>query len=135
MAHSFALQHRVQFRETDMAGIVHFANYFTMMEEIEHAFFRSLGLSVTMQHEGLPIGWPRVAVSCEYFSPAKFEDELDLKFVVTRLGEKSLSYEVEFSLAGKKVALGKVTNVCCVLEGGQMRPVSIPKPLRDKLSA
>src|SRR5262245_8530377 len=117
----FSITHRVQFSETDLAGIVHFSNFFRMMEEVEHAWFRSLGLSVVMHHEGLEIGWPRVSVACEYSGSPRFEDELELKFRVTRLGEKSMTYEVEFDLKGKRIALGKVTTVCCVLEKAGMR--------------
>ena len=43
MAHSFSMTRSVTFAETDMAGILHFSNYFRYMEEAEHAFFRSLG--------------------------------------------------------------------------------------------
>ena len=43
MAHAFTMQRRVEFAETDMAGILHFSNYFRFMESVEHAFFRSLG--------------------------------------------------------------------------------------------
>jgi YbgC/YbaW family acyl-CoA thioester hydrolase len=131
----FTFTRRVQFAETDMAGIVHFANFYRMMEEAEHAFFRSVGLSVHMEKDGVKIGWPRVATSCEYFGAAKFEDELTLKLRVTRLGEKSLSYEVDFFLGDKRLALGKSTSVCCVMEAGAMRSIPIPPDMREKLSA
>ena len=36
----------VEFSETDMAGIVHYSNFFRYMESAEHAFFRALGFSV-----------------------------------------------------------------------------------------
>src|SRR5689334_19819650 len=52
MPTEFTVRHLVQFSETDMAGIVHFSNYFRWMEEVEHAFLRSLGMSVSMRHEG-----------------------------------------------------------------------------------
>ena len=54
MAHRFVMRDIVQFSETDMAGIVHFSNFFRFMERTEHAFFRSLGLA-TRLHE-LQIG-------------------------------------------------------------------------------
>jgi acyl-CoA thioester hydrolase len=133
MSAEYSILRRVQFCETDMAGIVHFANYFRMMEEVEHAFFRSVGLSVTMRQGDMDIGWPRVASSCEYFGPARFQDELELKLRVTRLGETSLSYEVEFLLAGRRVALGKTTSVCCAWENGAMKSIPIPPALREKL--
>jgi YbgC/YbaW family acyl-CoA thioester hydrolase len=134
MPAEFSILRRVQFAETDMAGIIHFSTYFRMMEEIEHAYFRSVGLSVAMQHDQIHIGWPRVAASCEFVSPVKFEDELELKFRITRLGEKSLTYEVDFLLSGRRVALGKTTSVCCAVEsGGAMRSIPIPPAIRAKL--
>src|SRR3954462_3407896 len=96
---SFTTTHTVQFSETDMAGVVHFSNYFRWMEEVEHAFFRSLGLSVhpvAAAASNPLISWPRVSTTCEYLAPARFEDEVTLTLTVTRLGEKSLTYTVEF---------------------------------------
>ena len=43
MSYEFQITRRVEFSETDMAGIMHFSNYFRFMETAEHAFFRSLG--------------------------------------------------------------------------------------------
>lgn len=131
----FSIKRRVQFSETDMAGIMHFANYFRMMEEVEHAFFRSVGLSVSMQHDDIHVGWPRVSASCDFSGPVRFEDEIELRLRVVRLGEKSLNYEVDFLLEGKRVALGKMTSVCCALEPNGMRSIPIPAELRKKLSA
>ena len=136
MLPTFTTERRVQFAETDMAGIAHFANFFRWMEEAEHAFFRSAGLSVSMRHEGHHIGWPRVAVSCEFSGPVRFEDKVELTLRVTKVGEKSFNYDVEFSLAGRRVALGKSTSVCCVLANdGKMRSVAIPDAIRAKLTA
>src|SRR3954468_1133289 len=112
MPAQYSLKRRIQFSETDLAGVVHFSNYFRMMEEVEHAFFRNLGLSIVMTHEALEIGWARVPASCEYFGPLKFEDEGELEMRVTKIGDKSFNYEVDFSCAGRRVALGKMTSVC-----------------------
>jgi acyl-CoA thioester hydrolase len=128
-----SIKRRIQFHDTDMAGVVHFANYFRMMEEVEHAFFRALGLSIVMTHEALEIGWPRVAASCEYFGPLKFEDEVELIMRVTKVGEKSFNYEVEFQWEGRKVALGKMTSVCCEMLDSGMRSIPIPPGIRKKL--
>ena len=136
MPTNFSILRRVQFSETDLAGIVHFANFFRMMEEVEHAFFRSIGLSVSMQHDDIHVGWPRVSAGCEFFGPVKFEDELELKLRVTRVGDKSFSYEVDFLRAGHRAALGKTTSVCCAIEpGGALRAISIPTAIRSKLTA
>ncbi len=73
MATEFTYRRMVQFAETDMAGVMHFSNYFRLMEECEHAWWRSLGLTVYTT-SGPKISWPRVAASCEYVSPARLED-------------------------------------------------------------
>ena len=134
MPESFSITRRVQFAETDMAGIVHFANYFRWMEEVEHAFFRSLGLSVAMRHENVEIGWPRVNVGCEYYGPVRFEDELELRLRVTKVGGKSLSYEVDFLLGDRLVALGKSTSVCCEHTPAGLKAVTIPDSIRERLN-
>ncbi|HZL34357.1 MAG TPA: thioesterase family protein [Tepidisphaeraceae bacterium] len=135
MPTEFSINRRVQFSETDMAGIVHFASFFRWMEEVEHAFFRSRGLSVVMEYEGRHIGWPRVSAACEYFGPLRFEDELELRLRVTKIGDKSFNYEVDFLLAGRRVALGKLTAVCCEVAGGAMKSIPIPPSLREKLTS
>ena len=127
MPATFSILRRVQFAETDMAGIAHFSNFFRMMEEVEHAFFRSVGLSVSMQHDGMHVGWPRVSTGCEFFGPVRFEDEVELRLRVVKLGDKSFSYEVDFLLKGRRMALGKTTSVCCELRpDGTMKSIAIP---------
>ena len=48
MPYEFQLSRRVEFSDTDMAGIMHFSNFFRFMEAAETAFLRSLGLSVVL---------------------------------------------------------------------------------------
>ena len=129
-----SMTRRVQFAETDMAGVAHFSNYFRMMEELEHAFWRSLGMSVHRGAEGVAEGWPRVAASCEYFAPVRFEDELDMRMRITAVGEKSMSYETEFQHRGRRVALGRMTIVYCALVGGSFQAVPIPQDHGDLTS-
>ena len=132
---SLSIDRRIQFSETDMAGVVHFANYFRMMEEVEHAFFRSLGLSVSMQWEGQHVSWPRVAASCDYLGPIRFEDEIELRLRVTKVGSKSLSYEVDFLKEGKAVAMGRVTSVCVEMRPEGFVSIAIPAGIREKLES
>ena len=80
---------RIQFRDTDAAGIAHFSTFFLFMEEAEHEFLRARGLSVLMRDAEGAISWPRVAVKCDYASPVKFEDMLEIDVALTRIGDKS----------------------------------------------
>lgn len=136
MSRDFTLTRQVQFAETDMAGVLHFSNYFRLMEEVEHAWWRSLGLSVYMADAARPkISWPRVNVSCEYAAPARFEELLELRHRITRVGEKSIDHEVEFQRDGKRIALGRMTTVCCAMTPGGFQAVAIPPEIRGKLDA
>ena len=118
MAYEFKAVRRVEFSETDMAGIVHYSNFFRYMETAEHGFFRSLGYSVVMNHFETPMGWPRVHAECDYRQPLRFEDEVEIHMLVSKKKSKSLTYLFKFTkLNGKEkaeVARGSLTVVCVV---------------------
>ena len=96
-----------------MAGIVHFSRFFVFMETAEHEFLRSLGTSVTTELNGDIVSWPRLAASCEYLNPAKFEDELDIHLTVRRKGTKSITYQFVFTKGDVEIAQWQI--VRCVL--------------------
>ena len=99
MAHQFTQRRRVSFSETDLAGIMHFSNFFRWMEELEHAFYRSLGLSVHPMAHGATdtsTGWPRLKASAEYRLPLQFEEEVDVELVVAEMRTKAIRYVFRF---------------------------------------
>jgi YbgC/YbaW family acyl-CoA thioester hydrolase len=118
-----------------MAGIMHFANYYKFMEETEHAYFRSLGLSI-MHHLGPEqvIGWPRVSTQCTYEAPSYYDDLLQVHLNVERIGVKSVTYQLEFYRAGKRTAHGRMKTACCICKAqGKLESIPIPPPYSDKL--
>ncbi|MDW7995255.1 MAG: thioesterase family protein [Gemmatales bacterium] len=130
----FETQRRVEFADTDMAGVVHFSRFFVYMEEAEHAFLRSRGLSVVMYYHGQELGWPRVAASCEYFRPAFFEDVLTIRLTLAKVGRKSLTYTAEFYRNADLIARGQMTTCCCLMHPDrQMTPTELPAELRERL--
>jgi acyl-CoA thioester hydrolase len=138
MAYEFKAVRRVEFSETDMAGIVHYSNFFRYMEIAEHGFFRALGHSVVMDDFEPAVGWPRVHAECEYRQPLRFEDEVEIHLLVSAKKSKSLSYVFKFSrINGAKhepVARGSVTVVCVTKEaGGKFSAAQIPKAFADKI--
>jgi len=135
MSHSFIMKRQVQFAETDMAGVLHFANYYRYMEEAEHAFWRSLGVSVLIKMDGHEISWPRVTTSCEYLKPAHFEDELELAVKVIHLGDRSITFSIEFNRSGARIAFGQIKAVCCSMVEGKFQSISPPESVRKKLEA
>ena len=131
----FRTTRRIEFADTDMAGIVHFARFFYWMESAEHAFLRSLGFSVAMTWDDVPIGVPRVAASCDYLRPVRFEDELDVTVSVKKLGRSSVTYGFEFFKGEEAVASGEITAVFCRFTAGEkgIKSIEIPAPIRAKL--
>lgn len=135
MNHPFVYRRRVEFRDTDMAGIVHFSVFFTYMEEAEHEFLRSLGLSVVSVFEGQKLSWPRVAAKCNYRRAIRFEELIDLELTIGRIGEKSVTYHFKFKNGNELVADGEVTTVCCQFEhGSSPQSIAIPSGVRDLLN-
>ncbi|MCA9238391.1 MAG: acyl-CoA thioesterase [Planctomycetales bacterium] len=127
MAEPFRTTRMVEFHDTDMAGIMHFASFFCYMESAEHELLRSLGLSVNSMFDGHPVSFPRVAASCEYRSPAHCEEFLDIAVNVARIGERSVTYGFRFTHGERLVAEGRMTSVCCRMHSGH-RPTSMPIP-------
>lgn len=139
MPYEFKHTRRVEFAETDMAGIVHFSNFFRMMEAAEHAFFRSLGFTIHKVEEETTIGWPRVSASCDYRAPLRFEEEVEIHLIVAEVRSRSIRYQFIFRKVGDgiEVARGTVAAVCATVDQttGKLVPVLIPDRIRAQISA
>jgi len=143
----FSWDRRVEFAETDAAGIAHFSSFFLYMEQAEHALFRQCGWSVFSKPHGdragpngpadLAVTWPRVHCSCDFKGPAFFEDLLMLDVYIHRLGAKSITYRHVIRRGVEVLAEGIVTSVCSVVDPSSHRISScaIPEVLRAKLQS
>ncbi|MCI0381392.1 MAG: acyl-CoA thioesterase [Gemmataceae bacterium] len=130
----FRVSRRVEFCDTDMACMVHFANFFRFMESAECEFLRSLGLGVHVERAGESFGFPRVSATCDFIKPARFEDVLDIDVTVQRIGKKSVTYGFDFRKAGEPIAKGQVTSACCrVLDGWKLEAFEIPGWYRERI--
>ena len=134
MPSEFSITRQVEFAETDMAGIMHFANFFRWMESCETALYRSLGLPLISFMPGQVVGWPRVNVSCNYRAPLRFNDTVEVKLFVKKLGTRSVTYLFQFRKGGDLAAQGEVTAVCVTADAqGGMVAQSIPAAIRAQL--
>ena len=125
---------KVEFADTDMGGIVHFARFFVYMESAEHELLNAAGTAVHFEHEGELLGWPRRSASCDYRSPARLDDVLEIHVRVVRKGASSMTYDFTFTCGERLVARGQLASVCCILGGGRPRPVAIPAFLAAQLA-
>ena len=129
----FRTTRRVEFYETDLAGLVHFANFFRYMESAEHAYLRSIGYIIHGESEGRETGWPRVNANCDYRKPARFGDEITIDVFVEEVRTRSVRYGFVFSIDDEEIATGSVTAAHVELKDGGIKAVPIPEGLRAKL--
>jgi acyl-CoA thioester hydrolase len=135
MDNKFIMHRRVEFFDTDMAGIVHFTAYFRYMETAEHELFRSLGLTITAPQAERKSGWPRVSCDFEFKDSLRFNEEFQVHVSVSTIGASSITYEAEIIRNKTLIARGHSTSVYCQLKpNGQMVPSDIPKEVIEKLN-
>jgi YbgC/YbaW family acyl-CoA thioester hydrolase len=142
VASRFLHRRRVRFHETDLAGIVHFSNFFKFMEEAEHAFLRSVGLSIHPDEDWRnPVrrGWPRVSAACDFHIPLQFDDEIEIELLVAEMRTTSIRYRCYLwkDPDGERIkaATGEmvVVSVMADREAGTIQSAPIPESFREKI--
>jgi acyl-CoA thioester hydrolase len=121
----YRLTRRVQFYETDAAGIVHFSWFFRYMEEAEHALWREAGISIHPAET--EIGWPRIAASFEFRRPLRFEDQFDVRLRIAEMTRRTIRYACVLTQEETTIATGELT-IACVLKrpNEPMKAIDIP---------
>ena len=131
---------QVEFSETDMAGLVHFSNFFRYMETAEREFFKAAGLDLIRTLPGELVGWPRARAECKFTAPLRFGDVIEIHLAVKAIKDRSIDYQ--FRIFCKKedgsriqVAKAHMTTVLATLKGnGDMQSLEIPSYLRERIT-
>ena len=128
----FSYARRVQFAETDLAGIVHFTHFFRYMEEAEHELWRAAGLSIAKAGE--TSGWPRLAAAFDYKAPLRFEDEFDVLVRIADVSRRTLQYEFTLMIGDVLVGRGTITTgLVSKQPGGPMKMMDLPEDIVARL--
>ncbi|MCS1410231.1 MAG: putative esterase [Verrucomicrobia subdivision 3 bacterium] len=140
MPSRFVYRRRVEFADTDMAGIMHFSSLFRFMESAEHAFIRSLGHSVTLNDIDPTLGFPRVRAEADFRHPFRFEDEIEIELTVRAKRRRSITYGFKLRRAGdveRVVGAEGAITVVCVRKSpdGKIDVSDLPPELADKIMA
>jgi acyl-CoA thioester hydrolase len=137
---TFTITRRVEFHETDAAGLMHFSNFYRWMEVCEHAWFHELSLPImSTTPEGVRLGWPRREATCSFLRPLRCGDVVQVVASVVELGDTSVTYEFVFQKdrAGKwtEVARGRMTTVHVRQDAaGRLEADPIPARVREALA-
>ena len=134
MARGFAYHRRVQFADTDLAGLVHFSMFFRYMEEAEHALWRAAGL--TIARAGELTGWPRLAASFEFKAPLRFEEEFEIYVSVTHVTRKTMEYEFRIERGEIHVGDGRIKTAFVSKQPNEpMKILELPADIVERLRA
>ena len=123
---SHTIERRVQWMDTDAAGVWHHSTLVRWAEEAEVELHRQVGII-----EETFGATPRVHVEFDYFLPLRFDELVRLTLSVTDLGRSSITYEFDLVRGNERVASGKMIAVFIDRETGTKRPW--PEPIRNAL--
>jgi YbgC/YbaW family acyl-CoA thioester hydrolase len=118
---------RVEFADTDAAGVAHFSRLLAMVEEAEHGFFRERGIPILTAESA----WPVVNTEVDFCGACRFGEEIEIRLGDFEPGKSSLAYGFEGAIAGRKVFSGKMTK--CHISPATGRAVEIPGEILQRL--
>ena len=128
--HSFDV--RVYYEDTDMGGVVFYANYLKFMERGRTEWLRAVGVNqsdlAAQEHRGFMV----TELDIRYLKPARLDDLLQIESEVTRMGRASLHFHQAIYRNGELLTQSKI-QVCCV-ETVNMRIAAIPQSVRTKFA-
>ena len=127
MTHRFPV--RIFYEDTDMAGIVYYANYLKYIERARSDIVEQLGLDQrSMRDQGIVFVITRV--EADYLGAARFGDRLEIETKHFAKGAARWMFEQDVTRDGKVIFRAKVTAVCMTTEG---KPTRLPAKLRSDL--
>jgi acyl-CoA thioester hydrolase len=112
---------RVNFAETDAAGIMHFARYPILVEEAVHDFWAQAGIPI---FDAGGLAWPVVAFRIDYRSPARFGDVLLVEVGMPAFGRSSAAFDFTCLCGRRVVCEGRLT--VCLADFSCGKSVKIP---------
>jgi acyl-CoA thioester hydrolase len=114
MTHRFPI--RVYYEDTDLAGIVYYANYLKFIERARSEWVRELGIDqVQMKADGLVFAVRRI--EADYLAPAKYDDELVVHTTMEPGSGARLVVKQEVK-RGEAVLFSAIVTIICMTQGG-----------------
>ena len=125
---------RIAYADTDRMGVVYYGNYFTLFERGRTELMRNLGIRYRDLEEKEKVYLPASEASCNYLSPAYYDDLIRVVTKISSLGGASIVFEYEiFNAETNKPIVRGMTRHPFV--NGQWKPVRIPISIRKKLES
>ena len=126
-----ALTLRVYYEDTDLAGIVYYANYLKFIERGRSEYVRARGIDQAALKADQGIVFAVRRVEADYLSPARFDDLLVVDTMITDLKGASILMDQSITRDGMTLFRAKVVLVCLNSAGRAQR---LPGPVRAALA-
>ncbi|MDO6590084.1 tol-pal system-associated acyl-CoA thioesterase [Loktanella sp. D2R18] len=125
MTHQFPV--RVYYEDTDLAGIVYYANYLKFIERARSEWVRELGIDqVAMKAAGVVFAVRRV--EADYLSPARFDDNLIVETSVSKSTGVRLTVSQDIK-RGETLIFRAIVTIICMDETGAV--ARLPAQIRQ----
>lgn len=128
--HTFAL--RVYYEDTDLAGIVYYANYLKFIERARSEWVRELGVDQVKLRADQGLVFAVRRVEADYLRPARFDDCLHVETRAQSLTSARITVAQDIFRGAEKLFAAQVVLVCLSPAG---LPARIPSVLRSRLDA
>ncbi len=129
MTHRFAL--RVYYEDTDLAGIVYYANYLKYVERARTEWVRGLGIDQTALKTNKGIVFAVRRVVADYLRPAVFDDALEVRTELRAVSGARIVLQQNVMRGPQVLFTAEVTLVCLSDSGAAMR---VPPEIRALLA-
>ncbi len=121
---------RVYYEDTDLAGLVYYANYLKFIERGRTEALRAAGVDQMALKAQSGLVFVVSRIEADYLRPATFDDLLDVESRVLRLGAASVEMDQRIARAGQALFRARVRLACV---DGAGRPSRLPPPVRAAL--
>lgn len=128
MTHRFDL--RVYYEDTDLAGIVYYANYLKFIERGRTEWVRGLGIDQVALRATSGIVFAVRRIEADYLRPARFDDELQVQTRALVVSGARIVLEQDILRGAERVFAAQVTLVCLTESG---HPARLPAQVRLRM--
>ena len=129
MSHS--TQMRVYYDDTDLGGMVYYANYLKFIERGRSEFMREAGVDQLALRDARGIIFAVRRVEADFLRAAKFDDMLDVRSSVRAVAGARIEMDQNILRLDVTIFQARVTLVCLDLQG---KAVRIPADIRSRLN-
>jgi len=121
---------RVYYEDTDLAGIVYYANYLKFIERARSEWVREIGVDQVALKADQGIVFAVRRVEADYLRPAHFDDVLEVETTVKDLSAARITLTQDVKRNGETLFASVVTLVCLGADG---RPARLPAEIRHSM--